>query len=585
MGSLRGFILTPGLLVIGIMFLGATAHAAQTDQYLRAASNASFIDTADGLRLEPRAFNVVVSRFGRCRFLDSGTNIEYFVPLGSDRDWRAFVENAPTEVTLSFCRPTYSVTHDFGGVALAPGERLTNASGRLDLGDGTYTDTALFSGVLHQTYSYNLARSAALAESKANTVTFRRRDCRPNLSHTGASRGGDVCSTHMWVETGNIDIAFIPPTGSPRDGAAADGVWSLTARPKNGGPPPISFPASRTCPPQLHNQRHWINSTTQTRAADSAECPHGAGTALYQRTERLEYVCFDGVDEPTGGVSYTSWQFAGGQCAPAPQINCGPGYAKDSGGVCQPVSPVGLRGTPNALFYPAASMGWVEGSARYACAAGGFTRLHDFSGWADGRKKPGKGCGKSDTYHEVKTFVGNVSDDNSVLNLGNYPVTWTDGKDTNCMGYMTMALCSGPNYLTPSVTTLVADTTDSNAVAAPAGFDECPADLNLVGDWIANNANYFLTAKTYVGGSSGDHRLRTASEYTGGYTPVIATQTLNCFKQSAWTTADYDYGAPADQWVSTWYCDYFGCYEYATPPIVYQTHYSLHTVTTTLHTP
>lgn len=282
-------------------------------------SHSQITNAQDGVGLAPNATNVAVAAFGRCRYIDSSSDAEFFIPLKTAFEWEAFIQNAPPTLTLSHCRTDYSVTHDFAGAPLTAAQRITGHLGVLDQGGGAYSDTALQSGSFIATFSYPLARSSALNEVRSNVVGYIRRDCRPNVTASGAVRDpAEVCSTAMWTETGRLRIRFTPASGSPRSLSNDAGAWTTQPENKLGVVPMFAPPANRTCPPQLHNQRTWIDNRTQTRAATLAECPYGPGTRRYERTEQLEYLCFDGTSEPTGASRNTAWQLQGGSCEEPP---------------------------------------------------------------------------------------------------------------------------------------------------------------------------------------------------------------------------------------------------------------------------
>lgn len=295
------------------------AASSNSDAVPKISSHSQITSPRDGVGLAPNATNVAVAAFGRCRYIDSGSPEEYFVPLKTPFEWEAFIQNAPNILTLSHCRTEHTVTHDFAGAALSPAQRMTGHLGVLNQGDGAYSDTALQSGSFTRTFSYPLARSASLNEVRTNVVGYIRRDCRPNVTSSGAVRDpAEVCSTAMWTETGRLTVRFTPATGSPRGVSNDVGTWSTQAENKLGTVPMFAPPTNRTCPPLQHNQRSWVDNRTQTRAATLAECPYGPGTRRYERTEQLEYLCFDGTSEPTGASRNTAWQLRGGSCEEPP---------------------------------------------------------------------------------------------------------------------------------------------------------------------------------------------------------------------------------------------------------------------------
>jgi len=245
---------------------------------------------------------------GICRYFTNNNNSQdYFVPIGSTNEWLSFIHNAPNDVSVLFCRPAYTASIDFTSSSIPASSQVTTALGKIFMsGTEQWMVVSRDTTSTTLTKSYPIVVAANLTETISLPIQYSRQDCRTNRDHNGNLRSpSSVCSSVMWIETGNAKVEFKKSGESTRATNASPGAWTLTPQPKSGTPPAFNPPAIRTCPPKLHGQTYWVDGSTSTRLASSTECPYGSGSRVFSWTQQLEYICFDGTAEPTGGTRNT----------------------------------------------------------------------------------------------------------------------------------------------------------------------------------------------------------------------------------------------------------------------------------------
>lgn len=565
--------------------------------------------TVEGAGFPPTVTDVNLSAHGWQRVIDnSNQSNTIFIPFATPNELEKFVSsNAANQFYFDFVRPADTVSVDYsGGVSdpalLVVGQTITRnvpvPAGRLDTRSSAQYD------------------ATRILRFNDVTLNLQRNDCRHPIDYATGQENlnlpANICSLHSWTETPTLILTFKPtisfagnnlidPAFDTTGRAARDFnsrilsyEWTVTWEKDLANVPAFDAGDGGSCGGLADGATVWNTVTTNNTAirtgvgaaAAPNSCADGVASAIFHWDTQRESICYDGQMSPTSSYRDTNTSWSNVVCVTSQPVGCGMGMAQAPNGKC-----VSIAGTntydaaDSAVFYPfvGGTIQGIEGSALRSCAKSGAIIMHDFSGDYGGRKKPGKGCGKSDTYHANYVFSGDKNSAASVLNLGNYSVNWSQGKDTNCMGYMLGALCSGPNYLVPTVQTLATNVTDIALATPPANMPECPAGLNLAYNPY-NNPSYFATATT---GKSphGSHQLRTASSFDAGAYPVtvLAKQQLNCYQRTQFDAPNYNYNAPADQWITNTTCDYYGCMTESVPPSNGNTtYYSLYTLTTEL---
>lgn len=567
----------------------------------------------EGIGVPAGAIDINLSAHGWQRLVDNlDTSKKYFLPFATSNELEKAVESG--YFYFDFVRPADTVTVDFAaGVSnpalLVAGQTTTfdvpTPAARLD----TRSDSA-FDAARKVTYN-------------SVTLNLERQDCRHPIDLlTGlenTSLPANICNTVSWQETPVLLLTYEPiitfqgvARNNPARGLTANyardfnssiagRVWQVSWT-TNTAPAVQSPPIGESCPPTAHNQNTWLplstnNTQIVTGGAASAapnSCQHGVQSATRTWDTQQDAICFDSQYYRQSGTREVNVRWSNVTCNPDPNPNCASGFARTPAGTC--VSIAGTASVPQNINgahfwgFVGGTVQGSEGTARLMCARAGAIKLFDFAGWMNGRKKPGKGCGKSDTDHVGYQFNGDVNQPSSVLNQANYSVNFSQGSDTNCLGWMQTALCAGYNYLVPTVTAVVENTTNAAAATPPANLSACPGDLNLAGNAWKSNTTYFANAMQGTG-NNGSHQTVLASTLMPGTYPVsaLAKQQLNCYQQSSYQQPIYDTNAPADQWTITQECtyDYYGgssCYDVPVPPISgYDTFYSLYTLTTQLN--
>lgn len=573
----------------------------------------------EGIGVPAGTADINLTAHGWQRLVDNiDTANKYFIPFATANELQQFTENVGAgRFYFDFVRPADTVNVDFSA-------GVSNAA-NLVTGQTTTYDVATPAGRL-DTRSDTAFDAARVLRFNTVTLNMERNDCRHPIDMTTGLERTDlprnICMLHSWQETPSLVLTYRPvithngidindPARSATATYARDfnsrisgRVWAVSWDAPGGQPvPPVQYPpVGEPCAPTAHNQRAWLPLSTNSSqiltggAAGAApnSCQHGVQSATRTWDTEQDAICFDSQYYRQSTTRETNIRWSGVTCNPAP--GCSAGFALTAAGTC--VSLAGTASVSASNVSGAHFWGFVggsvqgsEGTARLVCARAGAIKLFDFAGWAYGRKKSG-GCGKADSDHVGYQFNGDPNQPASVLNQSNYSVNFSQGSDTNCLGWMQTALCAGYNYLIPTVTAVALNTTNAAAAAPPVGMAACPADLNLAGDAWKSNATYFANAMQGTG-FSGSHQTVLASSLAPESYPVtaLAKQQLNCYQQTSYQQPVYDYNAPADQWTlvpGTCYDDpYFGSIcdpDTSMPPIVgYDTYYSLYTLTTQLN--
>jgi hypothetical protein len=562
------------------------AHAATTDSQhsgnggAQATAGQAMRLATGGTALGRGSVDLLNNKFGTCRWVDNNSAIDYFLPDGDSAGWSSFISNRPVGVVLDRCCLAQNVTLTSSDGRTAA-DNLIN--GRNRAGHINYMDTAVV------------------------TFPMSRQDC---TTHCNGTR---TCNTTTWTETvsqvhtcavGGWNGGVVTRSAAPAVNAPAYQACPLTSGPWTVGPwGACSATACGTSGTQTRSVTCNFDGCTgaQPLTVQSCNAPACGWTYSWQAgawsacsescgggTKTRSVVCGRNDGTVAGPANCTTPKPAISAACNAeacPPTRCGLNEAHDSSGECQPLSSVAIvnGAALNALFWPFTRAGGadtpdsVADSALKMCASVGLNALHDFGGFGYGNRKGGD-CGDSDSDFVNWQFRGNINNASSVLNMSNYAVNWSKGSDTNCMGYMQRALCSGPNYLIPTFTTPVANVTTAGEAALPDGGEWCPDDLDLRTAYA--NTKYFATASQNYPAAPGSQKFTTASaKDPAGWNAMLAKRELNCYQR----TRD-DFCVRTGWGVS---CADVGFTSFCWPVPVceqYEKRFNLRKVETTLHT-
>lgn len=283
---MRCFILF--VLILGLANLAPAAAQTQSPSLPPAPEVLREFDINKGGRLTAGQSNVLLDKFGLCRWVDNTTAAEFFVPMATAPEWQAFVDNAPVEIARTSCCPALAVTL-------------------------TAQDTQT------HTMTLPIGREGA-------TNTYGTRLIAHDFTITRPMDGA------TWTQT--VTQSF----------TCSGGSWVGGAMTYAGNPPPIG------CGTYAEGDTWYIRTGSANRPADLTECPDGPGTRLLSWDIESLHQCVSGsavlIDPAVTRNVNEVWS---GECATA-STDCPPFASHFGCGETLPAVPEGVTSDVNCTL-------------------------------------------------------------------------------------------------------------------------------------------------------------------------------------------------------------------------------------------